>query len=104
MYVILSREFFIAIYFFVFVFGLGACTSRWQKKAPSGSKQKISLSCSNGFVGNDSMGYVSGGGEAYEPTILMERPQIPVPKGMVLIRGRVQYGGGRSYTTRRWRS
>ena len=87
MYVILRREFIIAMCGFVFAFGLGACSSGWQKKEPSLSKQKISLSCSNGFIGNDSMGYVSGGGGAYEPTILMERPQIDVPKGMVLIPG-----------------
>ena len=46
-----------------------------------------SLSCSMGFIGNDSIGYVNGGGEAFAPTLLLERPVVSVPDGMVLIPG-----------------
>jgi uncharacterized membrane protein len=50
-----------------------------------------SLSCSMGFIGNDSIGYVNGGGEAFAPTLLLERPVVSVPDGMVL-RWRVVVG------------
>jgi len=45
------------------------------------------LSCSNGFIGNDSMAYVQGGGAAFDSTIVYPAVEVKVPAGMVLIPG-----------------
>ncbi len=75
------------VYFFLL---LGACKSKEVKQDVSESLTNVkagSLSCSKGFVANDSMAYVEGGGAAFDSTILYPATNVKVPAGMVLIPG-----------------
>ncbi|MEY3432068.1 MAG: hypothetical protein RL131_4, partial [Bacteroidota bacterium] len=46
-----------------------------------------SLSCSMGFIGNDSAAYVAGGGGDFDSTIVFSTTEVQVPVGMKLIPG-----------------
>lgn len=52
-----------------------------------GKARSQSLSCSMGFIGNDSVAYVAGGGGDFDSTILFTIAQVAVPQGMKLIPG-----------------
>lgn len=76
-----------AVYFFLLIC---ACKSKEVKQDQAESLANVkagSLSCSKGFVANDSMAYVEGGGAAFDSTIVYPHIEVKVPAGMVLIPG-----------------
>ncbi len=58
-----------------------------QHESEVSMQKSQSLSCSMGFIGNDSAAYVAGGGAEFDSTILFSTPQVSTPKGMKLIPG-----------------
>ena len=75
------------VYFFLL---FSACKSKEVKQEEPDSLASVkagSLSCSKGFVGNDSLAYVEGGGAAFDSTIIYPAVNVKIPAGMVLIPG-----------------
>lgn len=75
--------------FLIFIL-LTACKNKAlkQEETDSLSSAKLeALSCSNGFIGNDSMAYVEGGGAAFDSTIIYPATDMKLPAGMVMIPG-----------------